>query len=120
MPLYIAPKDYEPVIRNFLTLKNPESRILIGNIAFACAQKLVSRMCASTQEVQPSVKIIAQFEGIRLSVWLGIELHHYGDFVDMMKADHTKSKFLFHGRNRLEQWELLYLKALKTQVIPAT
>ena len=120
MPLYIAPKECESVIRNFLTLKNPDSRILTGNIALACARKLVLNMCNSTEEVQPSVKIITPFEGIRLSAWLGIELHHYGDFVDMMKADHTKSLFLFHGTSRVGPWELLFLKPQKTELTAAS
>ncbi len=120
MPLYIAPKECQSVIRNFLTLKNPENRILIGSITFVCARKLVFKMCASKKELQPSVKIITPFEGIRLSAWLGIELHHYGDFVDMMSTNHLKSQFLFHGSNRLEQWELLYLKPLKSELPAAT
>lgn len=111
MALYLAPKAYKERIQAYLHGEHPCATIAVVGICYSDAKALVLETCEDRTIVQPAVKLLCAHEALKISAWLGIELHAHADFVEMISADHNRSKFLFYdnGNNRAAEWTLVYL-----------
>lgn len=109
MALYLAPKAYRDRIQGYLHGEHPCASIALRGISYHEAKALVLEVCADKTIVQPAVKLLCAHEALKVSAWLGIELHAHADFVEMITSDHLQSKFLFYdnGNNRAAEWMLV-------------
>lgn len=111
MALYLAPKIYKERIQRYLHQRYPSAALSLKGTSYREAKTLVLAVCADRTIVQPAVKLVCVHEALKVSAWLGIELHAHTDFVEMISADLMQSKFLFYddGNNRAAEWTLLEL-----------
>lgn len=111
MALYLAPKIYKERIQRYLHVRYPSATLTLKGICYREAKTLVLEVCADRAIMQPAVKLVCVHEALKVSAWLGVELHAHADFVEMISADLMRSKFLFYddGNNRSAEWTLLDL-----------
>jgi hypothetical protein len=111
MALYLAPKAYKDRIQGYLHAEHPSASIAVQGLSYHEAKLLIAQICEDRTIAQPAVKLLCAHEALKVTAWLGIELHAHADFVEMISADHNKSEFLFYdnGNNRMAEWTLVSL-----------
>ncbi len=112
MALYIAPLHNKAEIEVFLSKNYPGRALSERGLAFHEAHKLVMQTCEDATLAQPAVKLLSPHDSLKYTAMFGTILLCNGDFVEMISADHSHSKFLFNGDGvdrRTVPWVLIEL-----------